>query len=582
MRTSLLPLVFLLPCLALLAACGGGGGGGGGGGASGTPAIPETEPNDDTASANPLAFGEAGSGSLVAVGDQDYWSFTMAAPGFVRIELLGSRLDQATWDAAFNLPMLTLFDTDGTTVLGEHDRDGDVLPGGIAGAGGGFDRDFACHWLGAAGTYFIRVAQDAPANAGGAYAVKLTSLSLGALQTESEAVGATGGNDTGATADSITIGELKAYMAAGDVDVYAFNVTVTPAIAVFDIKGWQLGGQLGATDYTIVDAQLFASDGMTPLTVGLADSGYGFDLLMSTAITAPGQYFLVVTPDAGQGQPGYYHVHHELRQVGTFTETEGNNLVGSANALAEGQFVSGTTSAVDPDVFSFSATAGDMRSIRVWTANNMQNGGNNAASVTVIAPDGMTPVLATLGPSPSYSLVEWRFVAQQSGTFYARVIGAGGAQPYILRNVRSKSATYESEPNGSEMDAGTLDAGKRAAGVMDAANDQDWYAFTAAAGEVVRFDLFGGSSVSGLDFLRNLYGSGIQGRLTIFASGGLQLAQAQRVGAANSWAGASGMTERIAAVSCAFVAPAAATYYVRVEDTAGASGAGTHYLLERR
>ncbi len=583
MRSPILPVALMLLSACLLASCGGGsGGGGGGGGPSGTTTTPEVEPNGTPGTATPLAFGEAGTGAVLAPGEQDYWSFVMSAPGFVRIEILGSRLDQATWDAIPNVPMLTLFDVDGTSVLGQHDFDGDVLTGGASLGGNGLDRDFSCHWLPAAGTYFVRVAQDTPASAGGSYAVKLTALNLGALQTESEAAGATGGNDTTGTADAIVPGELKAFMAGGDVDVYSFIVSVAPAIAVFDFKAWQLGGQANAIDYPLVDAQIIGPDGVSPLAAGLAGSGFGFDPLVSTGITTPGMYFLVVTPDT-QGQPGYYHIHHELRQVGPLTETEGNNLVGTANALAEGQYVSGMTSSIDPDVFSFTATAGDMRAIRLWTGSNLENGGNNASAITVIGPDGMTVVPSTIGITNTYSLTEWRYLVQQSGTHYAVLNATGVAvRPYILRNVRNRTAGYENEPNSAQVDAGPLDADGRVAGVMDAANDEDWFEFTAQADELVRFDLFGGASVSGLDLFRNVYGSGIAARLTIFTSGGAPIAQAERVGTSNGYAGASGMTERIASVSCAFVAPSAGTYYVRVEDAAGGSGAAIRYLLERR
>src|SRR5882672_8252213 len=131
----------------------------------------------------------------------------MRAGTFVKIELFGARTDQAAWDLNANVPNLVVYDTDGVSMLFEHDDSGN-LPGG-SWSWGFHDLDMPL--LGkvpAAGTYFIRVGQDDPVLPGGKYAIKVSTVSVPGQQIEAEPQGTTGVNDTPATAQTITPGTV--------------------------------------------------------------------------------------------------------------------------------------------------------------------------------------------------------------------------------------------------------------------------------------------------------------------------------------------------------------------------------------
>src|SRR5690349_5371640 len=85
-----------LALLALLSACSGGGGGTGG--------IPlaldenETPANDTPATANTLKLGQPMRGEVLVAGDVDCFAIHLSKKQVVRIELFGTRNDQASWD----------------------------------------------------------------------------------------------------------------------------------------------------------------------------------------------------------------------------------------------------------------------------------------------------------------------------------------------------------------------------------------------------------------------------------------------------------------------------------------------------
>jgi hypothetical protein len=176
-RTRSRILAALLPA-ALLAACGGGGGGGGGGSAT----TAEVEPNDTFATATPLTLNTAGTGDATTGGDVDYWSIALTGGTFVKVELFGTRRDQATWDTNANVPNIILYDTDGTTMAYEHDYTGN-LPGG-AWSWGFHDLDMPLIQVPATGTYFIAISQDDPLLPGGTYAIKVSTVSVTGQQVE--------------------------------------------------------------------------------------------------------------------------------------------------------------------------------------------------------------------------------------------------------------------------------------------------------------------------------------------------------------------------------------------------------------
>ncbi len=99
--------------------------------------LTEQEPNNTSADANPLTLGDTVSGAIQSPTDFDYWGFDVSGPLLVESGV-------ETWQLGSSLaPALTLYDTDGVTVLAQID----------AAAGEPRIR----HMIQAAGRYFMRV-----------------------------------------------------------------------------------------------------------------------------------------------------------------------------------------------------------------------------------------------------------------------------------------------------------------------------------------------------------------------------------------------------------------------------------------
>ena len=117
----------LIPAALLFAACSNSSGGGGGGNKK---VVVEVEPNDTSAEALALGDDVPGVGDVATAGDVDFWSAALQAGWVIQVEVLATRATQAEWDANDNIPRLTLYDTDGTTRLLEHDNSGNTTTTG--------------------------------------------------------------------------------------------------------------------------------------------------------------------------------------------------------------------------------------------------------------------------------------------------------------------------------------------------------------------------------------------------------------------------------------------------------------------
>src|SRR5262245_44332593 len=183
----------------------------------------ETEPNDDSASANAGTIGTAMTGDVITAGDVDFFKYDLTASQVISVELRAARLDQTAWDAAGNVPRLTIYDTDGTSKLLEHDYTGNFSDGW---SWGQEDLDIPMFEAPAAGTYFIAVTQDDQALVGGKYALLVKTLTVTNLQEEAEPTGTDGVNDTPGTAQVITPGTIHGFHVADGDDYYQFTTTV--------------------------------------------------------------------------------------------------------------------------------------------------------------------------------------------------------------------------------------------------------------------------------------------------------------------------------------------------------------------
>lgn len=247
--------------------------------------IPETEPNNTPATANPLVLaGGCGvaSGAISPTGDLDYYSFT-AAPGaklWAGVDTSGDSV-------------LTLFGPDGTTVIETDDDDGignncDATVESLQASA------IAGRTLAAGGTYFLRV-EGFGGDVLSAYKLFVVVTTTSTAESEP--------NNTAATANSIVtalspIGVRTAAIGtAGDVDFY--SVTVAAPATLF-ISGDADPERNGGTDIVV---DLIAPDGSTVLLSVDNSSDVGIPSPPAESfcftINTPGTYYVRVSGFAG-------------------------------------------------------------------------------------------------------------------------------------------------------------------------------------------------------------------------------------------------------------------------------------------
>jgi hypothetical protein len=265
--------------------------------------VTESEPNNTAATADALNLNANGcrvaTGAITA-GDIDYWSFTAPAGSRVwaYVDTGGGQSAPTNDRDSF----LTLFNTDGTTIIEEDDDDGSGN-GGDSVTESGFSSDIAGRTLAAAGTYFLAVEGFGPTSVINPYRLFVV-VSTGAGSAEVEP------NNTAATANpGLTSGNVVvktgSITPAGDVD---FFTVVANAGDVFYISG-DGNPERDATNTDLI-LDITHPDGRT-LMQPPVDSGLG-----GSATNPEGEAFSFAVPVSGT-----YAV--SIRGFGTSTGTYG-------------------------------------------------------------------------------------------------------------------------------------------------------------------------------------------------------------------------------------------------------------------
>lgn len=181
-----------------------------------------------------------------------------------------------------------------------------------------------------------------------------------------------------------------------------------------------------------------------------------------------------------------------------FSETEPNNTAATANALPSTPLVAvgNIFPNGDVDYFSFTGNAGD----RVYAATMTSFSANASADsqLRLIASDGVTEIefddddgsLGLLSSSIAGATLP------SAGTYYLRVnhftAATGQLRPYYLYlRLQSGSPTPETESNDTPATANALPANGWVSGARNpaGATEQDWFSFSANAGDTVYLGL---------------------------------------------------------------------------------------------
>lgn len=215
-------------------------------------------------------------------------------------------------------------------------------------------------------------------------------------------------------------------------------------------------------------------------------------LAPSETESAPGK-----SPVSFQNPPGLRHAPAAVLGQGYVGETEPNGTFGTANPLGGSNIVvrGNVYPNADVDWYSFTAAAGD----RVYAAvmTSFSANGSSDSQLRLFQPDGSTLLEfdnddGSLGAQSS-SLAGAPISAP--GTYFLEVRHTSATsqlRPYELHfMLQSGAATPETEPNDTPATATPLPANGWVSGARNpaVATEQDWYSFTAAAGDTVYLSL---------------------------------------------------------------------------------------------
>jgi len=541
---------------------------GGGGGSAAVIDEDETPANDTPATANAIPLGTPVHGDVTTIGDVDYFQFTFAQGQIIQIELLAAREDQDTWDTEDNVARTTLFDTDGTSMLLDH-----VLNDPNGWSWGKHDLDMPCFYVPATGTYYVAVAQDDPAVAGGDYTLHVHTTSLANLQQETEASGATGANDTDGTAEPITPGTVHGFHVDDELDYYSFTVSA-PSIVRFEMTAYRNGMCQGDTEYYDPLLALYDVDGTTELWSD--DDTFFYDSAIQYHIDTPGTYFVAVDEYSLNGGDGEYFLSFTRSAANAVAEGASNDTFGTADAASYGARYSGTIDAGDFDFFAFSGTAGDMVRLQIFDVDNSETGVDDVIGA-FFDTDGTTQ-LQNGGDGDLQTLTT---ILTTTGTFFVRIEPGSGLTPYMFELTRFRNSTFETEANDTIATADILT--NRVAGVIDAAAAVDVFRFSGAPGQLVRIDCFASNdtteSLSSDGYSEySGHGSDLEPVLEILDSLGNVIATATST-PTNVFT--EDVVDALPTVQIGGVIDTAGIYYVRVSDANGNGGSTFSYVLEK-
>jgi hypothetical protein len=529
--------------------------------------VTENGANGDAAGANAVALGQPASGSLDAAGDVDFWSVALGAGQVIELELFATRLDQARWDAVVNAPRLTLYGTDGSTKLLEHDL------GGFTSSGWGWgahDLDFPLFRAPVSGTYFVALRGDDGAKQGGDYVFVARSKTVSGFQSEAELPGAFT-NDTSAAAEALAPGTLAGFHADGELDVFALTVA-GPSVARLEVTAYRNGLCRADESYCDLRLRLLDADGLTELAAN--DEAFFSDPALHYRFDTAGTAYVVLEEAGGSGDADYFLAFALEPLAGVALELEQNDTPAEAEPLTYGERRMGALDALDPDVFVFTGTAGDLLRAQVFDGNNSQ-GSSGSVDLAVLASDGLTAIPS----APDRSLQVHSFLLKTSGAHYLSLTTGAGTPQYLVTLERFRASAFESENNDSIANADALDASGRASGVIALNNDDDFFSFPATAGVPVTVQVYAKASVHSDGFMEySGHGSTLEPFLRVRNSAGNQLATAHY----GRFIGSEGVVNGLATCAATFVPSVDGTYYVQIESIVNLGDATSHYLVERR
>jgi Bacterial pre-peptidase C-terminal domain len=516
-------------------------------------------------------------------GDVDSYRFHAKAGQLLTAYGYANRLDLANWDTSLRLRLIA---PDGTTEVARSGAVDDNSPG--------MDNGMLALRIPNEGDYFLVCDADGTSFLSGKYALvmKLAEPPAG-LQLETEATGATGQNDTPATAQALSAGLLFGHSdpatpsttstgtaTPGGPDYYKFAITA-PTRVRFEITAARNGRAYsdGAWDPRL---QLQDSGGTTLAT---SNNAIFMDPFIEYVLVNAGTYYVRVGRAANSASTGSnpYLLSFKPAAYAPVAETAGNTSAAAAMPITYGTDVNVSFGAAGDHYFSFTGAAGDMVGLFIGDHTQVQSasftvGTATGSSAVLLASDGVTElptgyVKATASEdSPNTRLA----ILTAAGTYFVRVRSAVTGNLGIRVSLTA-ATSRETEPNDAVGTGSLIDGTAIFSGALGKAGDKDHYAVSAQAGQLVTISLAaapGGASVAavadlGSALLPNLEIRDPQGNLVSATS-------ADRKGESNF---AQSNLRPESMLEASFKAAAAGTYDVAISDADKQGGSSFTYAV---
>jgi hypothetical protein len=508
-------------------------------------------------------------------GDVDMYRFRARAGQLLSVATHATRLDLANWDTSLRLRLIA---PDGTTEIARS--------GAFGGDSPSVDTAFAGVRIPSDGNYYLACDTDRRGFFSGRYALLLRLLSIpSGPQMESEPPGASGQNDTPATAQAILPGILY-----GTSDVVAagaapfsdyFKIAITaPTRLHLDLTAVRNGSAWGDNPWI---PRLELQDAAGSLLWGSDGSAF-VDPAVDFIVTVPGTYYVRIATAAGAAPSGTtpYFLTWLPLPYAPVSEGAGNTTAAAAMPVSYGSEIAGSFKAPGDHYFTFAGAAGD--AVRLWVEDQTQLQGaslvlNPAAGsdAVFLAADGATALAsASLSAQAGKSASNVRqTILPAAGSYFVRVRSASLGS-FGLRLDRISASSREAEPNNTGAQANPIDVGGLISGAIAAPGDKDHFAVHAVAGQLVSISLYAGNG--GIASSLTDWGSALLPALEIRDPQGnlLSATSADRKGEINV---AQSMLRPEAMIEASFRAAAEGNYDVAVSDADGQGGPNFFYAL---
>jgi len=524
-------------------------------------------------------------------GEVHFYKFSATAGQQLSVSSYANRLDQADWDTSMRLRLIA---PDGTTEL--------ARAGAVSADAPGVDNGLLLVRLPQDGDYFLAGDVDQAGQLSGRYAILMTlAPDAGvSLQMEAEPSGATGQNDTIATAQKLFTGTLfghydSAATGAPTSDFYAIAV-VNPVRVRLDLNAARSGAANGDRVWV---GRLELQDA-SGAVLWANDKSYGLDPAVDFAITRPGTYYVRVTAsnDQPNARSSPYFLNYQATPYVPAAETATNTTPAGATAFRYASEVTGSFAAAGTHWFTFAGTAGDVVRLVVQDRTMLQNatlaipppGATPApvgptAAVTLLQADGVTelPVGGFFTDASKSELNYRQTILQATSTYFVRVRSTGAGK-FGLRLERVTASAREVEPDDTAATATLVPASGWISGAISGA-EQDHFKVHAEANQLVTVSVLAGRG-AGLGSPLSDWGSSLVPSVQIVDSLGnvLSATSARRTGPFNF---AESLQHPLVAqlsnapptLQATFRAPAAGDFDVAVTDADGQGGTNFFYAL---